>query len=286
MKDNTKHLLTLPNSFEATDIALEDLSFDKKNNNVKLYFKQFDELLEYLDAYSDNENIEDKASTLLRAIFTIFKVDYISSMNWKLFKKLLNINAPKLVSSSSVDSTDSKQALTYSDLVNNNSLDKNKVDSLSNAIEDNRIILSDSYHCENTRELLIATLNNIFENKNSAVIKRCENCNMLYIPKQINSKYCNRISPQFENKTCKQAMDIKKKKEALTDPIKLAYKKIYSNLYNLYSKNRTKENRTTLQSFKKEHLAMARKYRDHLITEAEFLKWYKSFYKRNRSDNE
>jgi hypothetical protein len=310
-----KYKLNLSGDFIDTTISLDiNLSNDEEEtNNPTLFFNGHDELLDFCDDMSkstshvknklgdfyidkfglsfinrffNDEKIGDKASILLQTLFLSFKVDYINLMNWKVFKKMMNVKSPEFIHNSIILSDDIEQPLTLTTFIKNNALDEKQLETVSVAIKGNTLDIYQTSFCNNSRELMIATLDNIFDTKESAVIKRCENCNRLYIPKKIDGKYCDKTSPQDINKTCKQAMDYKKKNESLSDPIKKLYKNVNNTLFSEYDKAKTKESRLFLQHFRKENLLKAKQYKDNIITEDEYSNWLKSFYKRNRSDTE
>lgn len=312
---NPKYKLNLSGNFIETAISLEiNLSNGKdETSNPTLFFSGYEDLLDFCDDMSkstlsvknklgnfyidkfgksfinyffDDEKIDNKASTLLQTFFSSFKVDYINSMNWKVFKKMMNVKIPEFINNSIILSNDKEQQFTLATFIKNDALDEKELEAVSIAINNNTLNISQTSFCNTSKELLIATLENIFDIKESAVIKRCENCNRLYIPKKSDGRYCERISPQDKNKTCKQTMDSQMKSKALDEPTKRLYKNVNNTLYSEYDKSKTKEARLFLQNFRKENLLKAKQFKDMIITEEEYITWLKSFYKRNRSDNE
>lgn len=301
MNKKYKYSLELYGSF-VDGINSLTLNFSKEDNQT-IFLESFDDILNiceviaddsknvtkyfnsnYISKYEDffvDEKIPDKASTLLELIFKNSNVDYINNKNWNTLKLLYNIKTPELETSSIALNGEPVNINTFTSDV---SIDYKKLELFTEQVNGLDIVFSYRYECNNSKELLIATIDTIFRNKESAVIKRCENCQKLYIPKKLDAKYCDRISPQMDDKTCKQAVDSEKKNEALSNPMQKLIKNVDQNLLGIYRNSNSKEDRETLQSFRRQNLLKRKEYLNGSITPDEYEKWLRSFYKRNKGD--
>lgn len=261
----------------------------------ELFLKSLDDVLNMCEVITDNpeeiisnfnskyfdginffeEEITDKTSTLLNVFFKASKQNYINKKSWEAIKLLANISSPELKTTVIPFSHEDGEVYTIKTIYSDN-----RIESFSTMIEDD-IALSYDYYCNSSKDLLIATLDTIFRNKETSVVKRCENCNKLYIAKKLDTKYCDRISPQMDNRTCKQAVDYEKKNNALKDPIKKLIKNVSNTLSGIYANSKSKEDKKTLESFKRENAIKLKKYNDGELDIAEYEKWLRSFYKRS-----
>lgn len=302
------YLLTLPGKIDLSPSL--SINLDGSNNfddSPELYFEDMISLIDFVDQLgNDNlvikknlnnmyfkdieivkERLEDKSSTILNLYFSMFDKDYINQNNWNVFSSIFNLNnlrkESKYVLHSKMHNNNISADNFIASCFKGDQLDNSKVKKLLDEFINNNEALTNiafTYHCSNSKELLSAIIQRIFEIKNNSVIKRCDNCGKLYIPKKLDTRYCDRISPQYEDKTCKQTMDVIKKNEALNDPIKRLYKNVYNTLYTSFSSNNSKENEKTFKDFIKQNRVKQSKYNKGLITNEEYESWLKSFYKR------
>lgn len=301
-----KYLLTLPGELDITPTISINIDGNEDFNDApELFFNSIEDILEFIDNLSKNnltikekicniyftnknidinkEIIKDKASTILDMYFSMFDVDYINKDNWKLFSMISNLETPRKLTKYTTNNKIVDNDGILSSCIKNNSIDKLRVKQLYNAFLNDKkslINISFNYLCNNSKDLMNVIIQNIFDRKSNAVIKRCENCGKLYIPKKLDTKYCDRISPQFNDKTCKQAMDIIKKNEALNDPIKRLYKNIYNTLYISYSNNKNKESKKLFNDFVRDSKIKDLEYKKGIISQIDYENWLKSFYKR------
>jgi hypothetical protein len=301
-----KYLLTLPGELDITPTISIDIDGNEDFNDApELFFNRVEDILEFIDNlskdnstikekisdfYFTNKNIDidkeiakDKASTILDIYFSMFDVDYINKDNWKLFSMISNLETPRKLTKYTMNNKIVDNDSILASCIKNNTIDEVKVKQLYNAFLDDKkslINISFNYLCNNSKDLMNVIIQNIFDHKSNVVIKRCENCGKLYIPKKLDTKYCDRISPQFNDKTCKQAMDIIKKNEALNDPIKRLYKNIYNTLYISYSNNKSKESKKVFNSFVKDSKIKDLEYKKGIISQEDYDNWLRSFYKR------
>lgn len=301
MNKNYKYSLELYGSF-VDGVNSLTLSLGKEDDQT-IFLKSFDDILNiceiisdvpknvskyfnsnYISKYDDffaEEKITDKASTLLEFIFKNSNVDYINNRNWNTLKLLYNIKTPELETSSIALNGEPVNINTFTV---DDSIDYNKLDLVTEQVSGLNIVFSYRYQCNNSKDLLIATIDTIFRNKESAVIKRCENCQKLYIPKKLDTKYCDRTSPQMDNKTCKQAVDSEKKNEALNKPMQKLIRNVDQNLLGIYRSSNSKEDRKTLQFFRRQNLLKYKEYQKGSLTPDDYEKWLRSFYKRKKGD--
>lgn len=281
-ENNSKFTLSLPG-----EIAY---SYIIKTKDSDISFDLIDGLIQHLYEINKNRNKEqklDKANLLLDFYFAYFNTDYIDINNWNSFISTFTIESPRSKDFYNFESSnDNNKNVDPKELINScindSSIDKKETKKVSELLlnkENEYIHITTDYFCSTTADILVATINYLFKNKPSAVIMKCQNCGKFFIPKNSTAKYCDRISPQFENKTCKQAMDSIKKEQALNDPTKRLQKNIYNTLYSSYSNKKTKENKNILDDFKKENVVKKAKYKIGKITQEEYIKWLKSFYK-------
>lgn len=299
-----KYLLTLPGKIDILPtISINFNNSEDFKESPELFFNNLDDIFEFIDSLSkdnsiirerisktyfkDNisigeESIEDRGSTLLDAYFIMFGTDYINKQNWSLFSMIFNLEMPRKHTKYMINNSNSTESV-ISSCIKNNVLDNKRIKKLYETFLDdnnNLINISFDYLCYNSKDLINVIIQYLFDLKSNAVIKRCENCRKLYIPKKLDAKYCDRISPQFENKTCKQAMDLINKNKALNDPIKRLYKNVYNTLYISYTHNKTKDSKNLFNEFVKANKIKDLEYKKGLIKVDEYESWLKSFYKR------
>lgn len=270
--------------FENHDNLTQHVIDISSNNSIigeiyKIDYKKFKKEFEEEDIYS--------AKNIIDLYFKVFNQDYIDKSKWDDFLSIFNIKKPSMKTNFYPTSSDNN--LLNIDLdnflqrcINNQEVTSEEIKKVINTFFSTNNALTNvsfEYVCYSTRDMLVAVIDEVFKNKPSAVIMKCQNCGKLFIPKNSTAKYCDRISPQFENKTCKQAMDSIKKEQALNDPTKRLQKNIYNTLYSSYSNKKTKENKKILDDFKKESIVKKVKYKSGKINQEEYIKWLKSFYK-------
>lgn len=301
-----KYLLTLPGELDITPTISINIDGNEDFNDApELFFNSIEDILEFIDNLSkdnstikekisniyfrnknidiDKEIVKDKSSTILDMYFSMFDVDYINKDNWKLFSMISNLETPRKLTKYTMNNKIIDNDGILSSCIKNNTIDRAKVKQVYNAFLDDKkslINISFNYLCNNSKDLMNVIIQNIFDRKSNVVIKRCENCGKLYIPKKLDTKYCDRISPQFNDKTCKQAMDIIKKSEALNDPIKRLYKNIYNTLYISYSNNKNKESKKLFNDFVRDSKIKDLEYKKGIISQEDYDNWLRSFYKR------
>lgn len=244
------------------------------------------ECKEFLNAFLE-EKINN-AYYIINLYFELFNTESICKKDWDLFLLIFNIESPGTKAQYNLELLDDK----YKDVgmnsflklcINKNGINEKELKKVANIFlnEKNELInISFDYVCYSTRDMLVAIINYIFNNKNYKIIKICENCRKVFIPKKTDAKYCDRTSPQNKNKTCKQIMDLAKKSEALNDPIKRLYKNIYNTLYSSYSHSENENNKKVFETFVKDNKIKDSEYKKGILSTKDYENWLKSFYKR------
>ena len=109
---------------------------------------------------------------------------------------------------------------------------------LAKAIVDNDIVVKQVYELDRVNEQINLELFKMIEN--NFIIKKCENCNKLFIPDKTDQIYCNNLYEDTQ-KTCKEIGAINKRKEKVEDSkILKEYNREYKRMYGLHY-NHSKE---------------------------------------------
>lgn len=95
-------------------------------------------------------------------------------------------------------------------------------------------------------------------------IKRCENCGKYFIPFSNNTLYCDNISPQKDNKTCKQYASKQPK------GVQKLYRQVYSRLYQKYSRMGRLD---LFDEWKTKANNVRNGYKHNRLTESEITNW-------------
>lgn len=161
---------------------------------------------------------------------------------------------------------DDKQDVVKLNDLNFETLDKEYIDFKMNNRNLNKYDGA-SYTCESIDEFFSVCMLTIFERH--YIISRCENCGKLFVPcKKNDALYCDRISPQKENKTCKEYASKKPK------GVQELYRKIYLKRFARY--NRNKDNFTIkneFESWKSTADKLKADLNNGIITDDDFEKW-------------
>lgn len=124
-----------------------------------------------------------------------------------------------------------------------------------------------SYTCDSIDEFFSIFMLTIFERHYT--ISRCQNCGKLFVPyKKNDALYCDRISPQKDNKTCKEYASKKPK------GVQELYRKIYMKKFARL--NRNKNNYTLKNDFetwKSQVDKLKSDLSNGIITDDDFEKW-------------
>lgn len=134
------------------------------------------------------------------------------------------------------------------------------------------------YRMDSIAELVLVLLYEIV--KNGKMIKKCENCNKLFVPIKSDEKYCMRM---YDNKSCKAIANFKVRKQTYSSN---TLSKKYNSISTLLSNKLNKSNLTDdqikklekeLMDFRKEAKEFKNLLKKGLKTEDEYLNWLDSF---------
>lgn len=245
-------------------------------------FAKEKERLDFINLFQE-ENTE-KATTLISKYFKIFETDRINKKKWEDFVKYFDLN--KIIPNVENVIKDGKNTLlhdgdkNYLDLLNDENSDID-ISGFKKVIEKNSIFAQKHYKCSNSKEIIAIVINNIFESNPNAVIKKCRNCEKLFIPNKANTVCCTRksLDSKYKNRDCGEVYKIEKKKE----PSKKNYKDIYDMLRNRTkrSKNYSKdeENKQLQNNFMKKAAKLRKQVKIGTITKEDYIEWLKEFKK-------
>lgn len=137
-----------------------------------------------------------------------------------------------------------------------------------------------SYDIENIKDFCCVNIKYFIDNK--IRLSCCTNCGKYFIPdKRSDTKYCNNISPQNPNKTCKEISAQTIYRESLkSDLIKKEYTKTdqYYRTRKNRAKNEKEQEKITKRSnkFKEDYKRQSKKHKKGELTEEEFIEWIKN----------
>ncbi len=113
-------------------------------------------------------------------------------------------------------------------------------------------------------------------------IKKCANCGKFFIPQsRTDEKYCNNISPQNHNKTCKEYGAKKTyRDDRKSKPIDYEHNKT-SQFYRMrINRSKTPKEKEKYQKkfdiYKENYQKKKQKYQSHRLEEADFVEWIKN----------
>lgn len=152
-------------------------------------------------------------------------------------------------------------------------LEKNPKQVFKNIFEKNISPIYE-YNCQNLSQFLqISFFTCLIENFN---IKKCENCHKYFIAYQrSDEKYCNRISPQNKNKTCKQYSNFENwKKNINTNEELKMYRRIYM-AKQMKTRRNPEDNilKENFENWKKNAQKFRNEYIHGKIEKDEFINW-------------
>lgn len=221
------------NLFYGTDYKniLQDSSLNTKEKELKIKTllddierKQliFSTIIDFSFLYNANQHKYDRM--IDKFIFICNKLNY-------------PIMQPRYTYS--ISNLDNQDTITIKD-IDFETLDKEYLDFKINNRVLNHYDGISSYSCENIDEFFSICMITIYQE--SYIISKCQNCNKYFVPYRKNDAiYCDRISPQKDNKTCKEYAS-KRPKGVLE-----LYRKIYMKKFARV--NRNKDNYTLKNDF-------------------------------------
>lgn len=151
---------------------------------------------------------------------------------------------------------------------------------IANDFKDKNLIALEHYTCTSIEEIVNVLF---YKLKLSNVqVNKCKNCGKYFIPTgKVNEKYCDRISPQNPNKTCKEfGVNKTYRDEMKSSPIKNEHNKI-SQAYRMRirrAKTITEREQylREFENYKQNYIKNRHKYKIGKIDEKDFLNWLES----------
>lgn len=148
------------------------------------------------------------------------------------------------------------------------------------SIKSNEKIYCKIYEINSLEDILNIYLSLFIENK--LIINKCKNCGKYFIPsKRSDEKYCDNISPQNKNKTCKEYAPANiYRKKMNNDKIKKEHYTT-SQYYRMRIKRceeKKKEEKLVnrFEKYKKEYELKKEKYQNEKLTEEKFIEWIRN----------
>lgn len=252
-----------------------NLIFDENNN-----FKKEKERLNFINLFQEEES--EKATTLISKYFEIFKTDRINKKNWEDFIKYFDLNKITPVVENIIK--DGKKTIlhdgnkNYLDLLNNENCNI-EIGGFKKVIEKSDLFSQKHYKCSNSKEIIAVLISNLFEVKHNAVLKRCRNCEKLFIPDKADTICCTRKSSdvKYKNKTCGEIHKAELKK----DPCKKLYKDLFDMLTKRIERSKDESKDKEKIALKKAFMDKARdkkrKVKIGAITKNDYFKWLTEF---------
>jgi len=143
--------------------------------------------------------------------------------------------------------------------------------------DDSKIL---TYHCDNLTDVVFATIYHILSN--DYTFKRCGICNQWFIPSvNKNEDFCDRISPLYPDKTCKQAnIHIKSLNRVNNSQVQLLQKRIYNKFRTAAEVNPEKVE--VFEKFKIDMEFQKQEIKKGVKTEAAYIAWLNSHYTKKK----
>ena len=130
------------------------------------------------------------------------------------------------------------------------------------------------YEITDLEDFIVASMSEIF--RYNMTIKKCENCNKYFLVMRKDAKYCENISPQDNEKTCKKYMIDKNYKDKINkDEIKSLHRKIYKRLHKDQERNKRSKYIKNFNDFKEQSKLWQQQIKEGKKTKEEYYKWLK-----------
>jgi len=137
------------------------------------------------------------------------------------------------------------------------------------------------YHCNDLNDIITASIYHIL--KSGYTFKKCGNCGKWFVPyTNKNEEYCNRISPQYNDKTCKEANILIKSNERIKND---EVQKLQKRVYNLHRSKLEAGygDPEKFEQFKQDKATWKEELDKGMKTEEEYITWLKSHYTKKYS---
>ncbi len=250
-------------------------------NAKEFIYKDFQNKFNYT-----KETIMDSVIIFFEIYSKIFSIDYISIKTWVLFSKAFHLTIPKSEMYYWSENENENLFLNYFECIDldNDNINEIKIEDIKKSINLNsKVIENINYWCETSKRITIAYISSLFRYNPNAIIKKCHNCGKWFTPKKSDTKYCDRISHQYKNKTCKEAMiTINKLKNEKSSELRILKKRIYNKYLSTYSTYQSEEALKELNNFKKEKEKWDKNLKVDLVTTKQYIDWLNSNYKRKK----
>ena len=155
-----------------------------------------------------------------------------------------------------------------------------RINEIVQSIKDIEILYVSSYEIFNIFEYINICILQLTQN--NTIIKKCKNCNNYFIPEsRTDEVYCNRISPQNPNKTCKEYGAKKTYRDEIKSiPIKYEHNKT-SQFYRMrINRAKTQKEKEQYQkkfnTYKDNYQKKKEKYNAHKLEELAFVEWIRN----------
>ena len=265
---NTEYTLELKNTLKF--LRKKRTIYTKINNNIEQIINNtFNSIVHIIELYREIVNV----------CFINNTDDYfegfskLSPMKKYVFYKMFilkNSDFFKDLPSSNISFTFDCTPDEFNKKIKNEKSQKN----VFNILFDENISPMYEYHCQTLEQFLqVSFFTTLSLNLN---IKKCENCGKYFIAYQrSDEKYCNRISPQDKNKTCKQFANFENWKNNINSNEEL---KIYRRIY-MAKQMQTRRNpenidlKKSFESWKKESQRKRNEYIHGNLSKKDFLNW-------------
>lgn len=307
ISENNSTLSLLEKDLKEIESAISKVKSDKEYDLVKEMEEDKSEIIDELKKYKDrSKNLEEYVSKLILT-FTNYKTYldlYFGILDNKKFKKqnlsyfqsffMLDFDIPKhkmsqfFIENNQITLANNMLLSCYKNLK-----EKTKKEHLSddevyselfemnkNLLKGNEIFTLRNYEISSLKDLFCVFFNYLLEN--NITINKCKNCGKYFIPaNRTDEKYCENISPQNSNKTCKEigsklsfaykrdsepiSREHNKTKVALSMRISRAKKKNDFEEVNKVSKH--------LEKYLSNYQKKLNNYNKHKISEEELINW-------------
>ena len=307
ISENNSTISLLEKDLKEIESAISKVKSDKEYDLVKEMEEDKSEIIDELKKYKDrSKNLEEYVSKLILT-FTNYKTYldlYFGILDNKKFKKqdlsyfqnffMLDFDIPKhkmsqfFIENNQITLANNMLLSCYKNLK-----EKTKKEHLSddevyselfemnkNLLKGNEIFTLRNYEISSLKDLFCVFFNYLLEN--NITINKCKNCGKYFIPaNRTDEKYCENISPQNSNKTCKEigsklsfaykrdsepiSREHNKTKVALSMRISRAKKKNDFEEVNKVSKH--------LEKYLSNYQKKLNNYNKHKISEEELINW-------------
>ena len=307
ISENNSTISLLEKDLKEIESAISKVKSDKEYDLVKEMEEDKSEIIDELKKYKDrSKNLEEYVSKLILT-FTNYKTYldlYFGILDNKKFKKqdlsyfqsffMLDFDIPKhkmsqfFIENNQITLANNMLLSCYKNLK-----EKTKKEHLSddevyselfemnkNLLKGNEIFTLRNYEISSLKDLFCVFCKYLREN--NSTIKKCKNCGKYFIPaNRTDEKYCENISPQNSNKTCKEigsklsfaykrdsepiSREHNKTKVALSMRISRAKKKNDFEEVNKVSKH--------LEKYLSNYQKKLNNYNKHKISEEELINW-------------